>query len=203
MPFITEEIWQALPHSGESLMVASYPSANRAPITETIEQEMETVQKVVSGIRDIKGTQGIAPSKPVNVTVSTPNSTVMRSLRAHEKLIGSLVRINTLTIGDALEQPAQAASTTAMLPGGALIEIRVDLAGVLDVPKEKARIEKRLKEISVQVSQTEQKLANPEFVAKVPSEVLEKTRAKHQEFLAEQQKLSAELRRLDQLRDVP
>jgi valyl-tRNA synthetase len=200
MPFITEELWQALPHTSRvSIMLAPYPTSNGTFINERVEQELESVQKLISGIRDIKGTQGIAPSKPVNVTVATANATIAQSLQKHEKLTRALIRVDHLNIGEGVQHPAHVASTTATLPGGSLIEIGIDLAGVLDVQKEKARVEKRLKDLSSQMEETQKKLANSEFVAKVPREVLEKTRARHQECLLEHEKLSAELTRLGRL----
>ena len=77
------------------------------------------------------------------------------------------------------------------------MDVGVDLAGLIDVGKETARIEKRLKELTALMEQTDKKLSNPDFMAKVPAAVLEKTKAKHQEFLAEREKLSSELRRLE------
>jgi valyl-tRNA synthetase len=199
MPFITEELWQALPHTGDSIMLAPYPTSNGTFINERVEQELESVQKLISGVRDIKGTQGIAPSKPVNVTVATASATIAQSLQKHEKLTRALIRVGHLNIGEGVQHPPHVASTTATLPGGSLIEIGIDLAGVLDVQKEKARVEKRLKDISSQMEETQKKLANSEFVAKVPPEVLEKTRARHQECLLEHEKLSSELTRLGRL----
>jgi valyl-tRNA synthetase len=199
MPFITEELWQALPHTSVSIMLAPYPASNGTFINERVEQELESVQRLISGVRDIKGTQGIAPSKPVNVTVATASATIAQSLQKHEKLTRALIRVDHLNIGEGVQHPAHVASTTATLPGGSLIEIGIDLAGVLDVQKEKARVEKRLKDISSQMEETQKKLANSEFVAKVPREVLEKTRARHQECLLEHEKLSAELTRLGRL----
>jgi len=82
---------------------------------------------------------------------------------------------------------------------GEVIGIGVDLAGQIDVGKETARLERRLKELASQMEQTQKKLANAEFLAKVPPDVLEKTRAKHQEFALERERLSADLQRLRQL----
>jgi len=74
--------------------------------------------------------------------------------------------------------------------------IYVDLAGLIDVAKEKARIEKRLNELAAQIEQDKKKLSNPDFVTKVPPDVLKKTKARHEECRIEHQKLSDELQRL-------
>ncbi len=196
MPFITEEIWQTIPHAGDSVMVAPYPSQNTALIKENIEQEIEGSLKVVEGIREIRGVQVIAPSKELAVTVMTPSYVLEQSLRNYQDLIASLARARTLNIGTDIKHPASAATTSIVFPGGSIVEVGVDLAGLIDVAKEKSRIEKRLKELAAQMEQDERKLSKPEFVTKVPLDVLKKTKARHEECKAEHEKLSVELRRL-------
>jgi valyl-tRNA synthetase len=199
MPFITEEIWQAIPHAGESIMVAPYPSPNKACINEGIEQEIEGSLKVVSSIREIRGIQAIAPSKQLSVTVATPSSVFEQSLRNHKNLIASLAWTSSLTIGTNIKHPDSAAMTSIVFPGGSIVEVGVDLTGLVNVGKEKARIEKRLKELATQMEQDEKKLSKPDFVAKVPPDVLKKTKARYEECRAEHERLSGELRRLGKM----
>ncbi|HZC68351.1 MAG TPA: valine--tRNA ligase [Nitrospirales bacterium] len=196
MPFITEEIWQAIPHAGESIMVAPYPPQEKTFIDEAIEQEIEGSLKVIAGIREIRGAQAIAPSKELSVTVATPSSVFEQSLRNQQTLIASLSTAGTLIIGTDIKHPASAATTSIVFPGGSIVEVGVDLAGLIDVGKEKARIEKRLKELTAQMEQDEKKLSNPDFVAKVPPDVLKKTKVRHEECRAEHAKLTSELQRL-------
>src|SRR2546428_2799777 len=196
MPFITEEIWQAIPHAGESIMVAPYPSQDKTFIDEAIEQEIEGSLKVIAAIREIRGVQAIAPSKELSVTVATPSPAFERSLRNQHALIASLATAGTLVIGTDIKHPASAATTSIVFPGGSIVEVGVDLAGLIDVAKEKSRIEKRLKELVGQMEQDEKKLSKPDFVATVPPDVLKKTKARHEECKAEHEKLSVELRRL-------
>jgi len=196
MPFITEEIWQAIPHAGESIMVAPYPSQDKTFIDEAIEQEIEGSLKVIAAIREIRGVQAIAPSKKLSITVATPSPVFERAFRNQQALIASLATAGTLLIGTDIKHPASAATTSIVFPGGSIVEVGVDLAGLIDVGKEKARIEKRLKELVVQMEQDEKKLSKPDFVAKVPPDVLKKTKARHEECKAEHEKLSVELRRL-------
>ena len=199
MPFITEEIWQALPHTGASIMLAPYPTQNAACINERIEQEIGGSLKVVSSIREIRGVQAIAPSKQLSVTVATPSHGLEQSLGHHHGLIASLARTGMLTIGTGLTHPASAATISVVFPGGAIVEVGVDLAGLIDVGKEQSRIEKRLKELVAQMEQDAKKLSKPDFVAKVPPDVLQKTQARHDECRAEHEKLTAELGRLKEL----
>jgi len=196
MPFITEEIWQTMPHSVESIMVASYPSPDPTLINEDIEHQIASVMSIVSATRAIRSTQGIAPSRPLLVTVTTPTAALTTALRANGALMTSLGKMRDLTIDTDSKPFANGASSSITFPGGSLGAVHVDLTGLIDVVKETARIEKRLKELAVQMEQDEQKLANSDFVAKVPPAVLKKTTARYEECRAERDQLSSELTRL-------
>ncbi len=199
MPFITEEIWQTLPHAGDSIVVAPYPSQSTAFIDEDIEHQIASVTSVVSATRNIRGTQGIAPSRELRVSVATPTAVFKGTLMAHQPLITSLARISDLFIDTTSKPFANGASSSIIFPGGGLGEVHVDLAGLIDVGKENARIEKRLKELAAQMEQDEKKLSKPDFVAKVPPDVLKKTQARYEECRAEHDKLSGELTRLQKM----
>ena len=194
MPFITEEIWQTLPHTGDSVMVAPYPTPNPALIQKTIEEELLPVQRLVSGVRDIRGAQGISPNRKAAVTVRTFDDDTERSLNAHAELIVSLGRLGDLSVGKQTRHPQTAAVNVVTL-GGRTMEVGIVLDG-LDLTKETARIQKRLGELAAQRTQIEGKLSNPEFVSKAPPDVLEKNREKLRAFQTEQEKLSSELARL-------
>jgi valyl-tRNA synthetase len=198
MPFITEEIWQAMPHTGESLMVAQYPFAGDALPNERIEQEVETVQKVITAVRDIRGVQGISPSRKLAGLIQVADDEIAKHLETHRALIMILAGLASLTIGKHLPPPLLAATTSMVFTGGEVGQLYIDLAGIIDLDKETARIEKRLGELTLQIEQTQKKLSNPEFVAKVPPDVLHKTQAKHHEFQQERAKLAAEQQRLRQ-----
>lgn len=118
---------------------------------------------------------------------------------AHQPLIISLARMSDLFIDTTSKPFANGASSSITFPGGGLGEVHVDLAGLIDVDKEKARIEKRLKELTAQMEQDEKKLSKPDFVSKVPPDVLKKTQARHEECRAEHAKLSGELTRLQEM----
>ncbi len=199
MPFITEEIWQAIPHTGDSIMVAPYPTSNTTLINEAIETQIASVTCVISAARNIRGSQGIPPSRELHAAVATPTEVFKNTLNTHKGLITSLARINELVIGTEVKPYLNGASSSVVFPGGSVGVIYVDLAGLIDVGKEKARIEKRLKELAAQMEQDEKKLSKPDFVAKVPPDVLKKTKARHEECRAEHEKLSGELRRLGKI----
>jgi valyl-tRNA synthetase len=201
MPFITEEIWQAIPHAGESVMVASYPTPNTALINEDVERQTQTIQSVVSGVRDMRGVHKAPSFKNLTGIVRVEDALIAHHLEANRLLIMKLAGLSDLTVttaqGDDTQRPAHAATGSIVLPGGQLVEIIVPLpADTMDLAKEITQKEKRLKELTAQLEQDEKKLSNPDFVTKVPPEVLRKTKARHEECRIEHHKLSGELKRL-------
>ncbi len=199
MPFITEEIWQTIPHTGDSIMVAQYPQADSRLEDPAAEREIAIIQSVVSGVRDIRGAHGITLAKKLPALVQADNEALERHFAAHYTTITTLAGLSDLKAGKEVQPPSQAASAAITLPDGGLAQLYVDTAGLIDVGKEKARIEKRLKELTTQMEQDEKKLSKPDFVAKVPPDVLKKTKARHEECKAEHDKLSAELRRFGEM----
>ena len=214
MPFITEEIWQTIkregaplgsappaptPHAGDSLMVAAYPTPNPALIHDPIEGEIKAIQDLVTAVRDLRGVHGIPISRKLSLSVRVAGAEIHRILDAHRRTIMALAGLSTLTFGKDVAGPAEAATGPIIFPGGFAGDLYIDLAGLRDVAKETSQKEKRLKELALRLEQTEKKLSNPDFVAKVPPEVLAKTRAQHQEFRIEHDKLSGELRRLREM----
>src|SRR5256884_4598825 len=94
MLFITEEIWQAIPHTGESIMIAPYPTPNPALINDSIETEIASVTSVVSAVRNIRGSQGIPSSRQLHAAVATPAETFKNTLKTHHNLIASIAGIS-------------------------------------------------------------------------------------------------------------
>jgi len=196
MPFITEEIWQSMPHSGESLAVARYPSPNDTFRNDGIEEEVEILQKVISAVRDIRGAQGIAHGRKLQGVFQVADPQIAKSLEAHRLLLITLAGLADFTLGEQVSPPPLAATATIVFSEGHVGQLDIDLAGLIDLDKETLRIEKRLTELMSQIEQAQKKLSNPEFVAKVPPDVLQKTRAKYQELQQERDKLAAEQTRL-------
>ena len=201
MPFITEEIWQAIPHAGESIMVARYPTMDGAFIDEVVERETEVTLNVIAEVRNMRSVHKAESFKHLSGMVWVEDEVIARHLEAKRPLISKLAGLTDLKIrkmkDKAAELPANAATGSVVLPGGHLLDIAIPLsADTMDIPREITQKEKRLKELTGQLEQDEKKLSNPEFVAKVPPDVLKKTQARHEERRIEHHRLSGELQRL-------
>src|SRR5574341_757597 len=190
MPFITEEIWQRLPHRGDSIMVAPYPKARAKQRDPAAERAMGAVMDVVTAVRNIRGEMRIAPSATLAATLR-PGRDAAELFEANAPLVETLARVR-LTVDTRATRPRNSALAVA---GGA--EIYVDLAGVVDLAAERQRLEKAIKKAGETVGFLTAKLARPEFVQRAPEEVVERERARLVEQEALRAKLTASLTWLD------
>jgi len=175
MPFITEEIWQALP--GErpcaSVMLADYPTGAGIPVDAAGAARMELVMEVVKAIRNIRGEMDVPPGKQIAVVLDCRSAESLSVLQGGERYVRALARVGELTCGVGIERPGQAATQVA-----GDVEILVPLAGLIDVAAEETRLTKEIAKVEKDVELFEKKLANEAFVAKAPPQVLEKDRGK-------------------------
>ena len=182
MPFITEELWQRLPHDGESIMVAVYPKASRTGPDAEAERQMGALIQAVTVIRNIRGEMRISPAQTLTAVVKAAAAEAPL-LRAHAGLIETLARAR-VTIDPAATRPRASALGVA---GNS--EIYVELEGLVDLGAERQRLEKEIKRAADAIAFTRGKLSRPEFTERAPAEIVDKEREK----LAEQEALHAKL----------
>ncbi len=195
MPFITEEIWQRLPHEGDSIMVADYPEVRPKLVDEGAVREMERIKEVITGVRNIRGEMDISPITFVNVILVTEDEEIASSLKEHQGFIKDLARAHEARILVKGERPRAAA--TALADG---VEVFVPIQGVVEDPqREQRRLNKELKRLLNDLELTQRKLANETFLKKAPVEVVNKERGKLEEFSSLKEKLE---RRLDIFKEL-
>jgi valyl-tRNA synthetase len=182
MPFITEDLWQRLPHDGESVMVAAYPKASRTGPDAAAERQMGVLIQAVTTIRNIRGEMRISPAQTLRTTVKAAAADEAL-LREHVVLIETLARAQ-VTIDPRATRPR--ASALGLI--GAT-EIYVELEGLVDLSAERQRLEKEIRRTEEAITFTRGKLARPDFTERAPAEIVEKEREK----LAEQEALRAKL----------
>jgi valyl-tRNA synthetase len=183
IPFLTEELWQQLPHQGETIVRAPYPTVAREWIDQEAEQEMTFVMDVISALRTIRSSFKI------------PNATKLRPhiraaadhaklIQKHRSYIVSLANISEMIIDQKVARPEL--SATAILGE---MEIYVPLEGIIDVEVERTRLTRELTRIQEDVARLEAKLAQRDFLAKAPEDVIEKEQAKRQGLRERESKL--------------
>jgi valyl-tRNA synthetase len=197
MPFITEELWQALPemirsqerkNKAESIMVSVYPIADKRMIDAGIERDMQMVMDLILAIRNIRGEMNIAPSLQINVIVKVETTELGDHLEKSAGYAKTLARIKELRIGVSEAKPRSVA--TAVIAGA---EVYVPLEGVLDLTQERDRLQKEIAKISKDIEVFSAKLSNKNFVDKAPREVVEKDTTKLEEFKVKRNKLEQSL----------
>jgi valyl-tRNA synthetase len=175
IPFVTEEIWQALPGKRPvvTIMQATYPTEIDAKVETQVVKQMELVMEVVRAIRNIRGELEVAPGRKIAVSLDCRSQDSVSALEAGETYIRSLARVETLNIGVGIERPGQSSTQVA-----GDVEVLVPLAGVIDLAEEEARLLKEIAKVQKDLDFFKRKLSNEKFVANAPAEVLEKDRAK-------------------------
>src|SRR5215472_181897 len=191
MPFISEEIWQRLPHAGPSIMVAPFPRPSRRGRDLEAERLMQPVLDIVSAIRAIRSESRIPPSVELTVTLKPGAETTQEILAPVAPLIGALARA-VITVAPEAARPSQSAHALA---GDA--DVFVHLAGVVDLAAERSRLAKEVEKAEKEIAFLEGKLARPDFVERAPAEVVERERGRLAEQRRIREKLSSGLAALE------
>lgn len=192
MPFITEEIWQQLPHEGDSITVASWPLVNPEFHDEMTLETMEKVMEAIKAVRNIRAEVDTPMSKEVDMLMKTNNAHITEQLEANRHYVERFCNTSTLTIQEEIDVPEQAMS--AVITGA---EVFLPLEGLIDFEKEIARLENELEKWQKEVALVQKKLSNQGFVAKAPESVVEAERKKAIEY---QEKYTAVEQRLQELK---
>ena len=175
LPFVTEEIWHALPgqRAVDSIMQADYPLKPLAATDQSIVADMEGVMDVIRAIRNVRGELDVPPGKKIKVVLNCKSDSVVKSITSGQAYIKSLARVENLLVGVAVERPKQASTQVA-----GEVEVMIPLADLINVEEEEARLNKEIEKVQKDVGFFERKLSNEKFVANAPPQVLEKDRGK-------------------------
>ncbi len=174
MPFITEHIWQHLPHTGETLARAPWPTADENLRFPTEEEQMERIMDAIKAVRNMRAEAGVQPNKPCSIHIALDRDDLREAIDTHRAYFEKLAHVEQMEIlpKDA-EKPENASA--AVVPG---MEVYLELKGLIDTEKEKAKIAKEKAAAEADIQRTEKKLSNQGFLAKAPAAVVEKEKAK-------------------------
>lgn len=194
MPFVTETIWEKLPHEGTSLVVADYPTVQTAYNDENAAKGMEVLKELIRSVRNIRSEVNTPLSKPITLLIKTNDSAVNAFLLENTSYIERFCNPEELVIDSEITAPDLAMS--AVLTGA---EIYLPLAGLINIDEEIQRLEKELAKWTGEVKRVQGKLANERFVANAPEKVVEEERAKEKDYLEKQAAVSE---RIESLRTI-
>jgi valyl-tRNA synthetase len=195
MPFITEELWAQMGGRSDQLMLRPWPQLDGLH-NPAAEQEMDWVVRVISTIRAVRSEMNVPPSAQVELMVSGLGEQGRGWAGTHEDLLLRLARLSAIESHASGERIAQAFSHGAvqMVVDGATLVM--PLAGIIDIDKERARLEKEAARVEQEIGKVDRKLSNPDFIAKAAPEVVEENRERRDEWLAAKAKLDEAMQRL-------
>ena len=199
VPFISEALWAELSRVaptrgvdaaqpvGELLIHAEWPQPSPRFEDEAIEARFERFQNIVRAVRDIRAEYNV-PSKPLQAALRT-SPALADELRGLEALLCNLAGLDALEVGAEVERPALAASQV-------LGEVEVYVSGAIDPAKERARLQKQIDKLQGGLRGAEAKLANENFVARAPAEVVEAEKGRVEDLRSQIAALEASLEAL-------
>jgi valyl-tRNA synthetase len=188
MPFVTEEIWQRLPGTQGSIMVADFPEPSEFMADQGAIQEMELVMGLITGVRNIRGEMNIPPSKNINAVAEVPDPSDRDVLGDNTPYIQNLAKVDSVQIESAPSKPE--ASATAVFGRN---QVHVLLEGLIDFEEERKRIRKEMKKVEKEMEGSGKKLSNEAFLEKAPKEIVEGVRERVMEMESKLKKLQQNL----------
>ncbi len=171
MPFITEEIWQHLPHDGESIMISEYPKFDESLCFEAEEKQAEMIMSAVAAIRNRRSEMNVPPSKKAQVIIVTDKCDIFKKGTAYFEKLASAQSVTVQSDKDGIN-----ANSVNIVVDGA--EIFLPLGELVDKDKELDRLNKEKTKLEGEIKRVEGKLNNQGFVAKAPQKVIDEEKEK-------------------------
>jgi valyl-tRNA synthetase len=191
MPFISEEIWQHLPHVGETITLAAWPQFDAAFEAPDAVAEMELLMDIIRTVRNIRAEVNVPMSKKVELLIKPSGAESQTILQRNLDYVQRFCNKSELAVDADLSAPDKA--MTGVVTGA---ELFLPLAGLIDIGQETARLEKELATLHGEVERIEKKLANEGFMAKAPAKVVDEERAKLADYADKRDKVIARLAEL-------
>ncbi|HEY1943582.1 MAG TPA: valine--tRNA ligase [Roseiarcus sp.] len=195
MPFVTEELWaikgEAGPTRTGALALGPWPKAD-FPVDEAAEEELGWVVELISEIRSVRSEMGVPPAALLPLTLVQASDSMMRSAGRWAETIKRLARIAEVRFADSAP-----AGSLQLVVRSAVAALSV--AGVLDVAAEQARLAKEIAKERGEVAKVDAKLANADFVARAPEEVVAENHERREAALARISKMESALQRLNEI----
>ena len=167
MPFVTEEIWQSLPHEGEALMIAAWPQYDASLSFPEEEREMERVMEAIRGIRNRRAEMNVPPSRKAQVYVETAFADAFVQ---GAPFIQRLASASEVKVGERFDLPGAVSIVT---PDAT---VKIPMAELVDLEAERARLTKEKAAVQKQLDSARARLNNEAFTSKAPANVVQTAR---------------------------
>jgi valyl-tRNA synthetase len=201
MPFLTEEIWQTVSplagQTGESIMLAPWPARQPDIIDAESESEIEWLKQIIIAIRTIRSESNIPPATELPVFVVNATELDRERFSRNEAYLGRLAKVSGITVLSGGEAPPASLMTFC-----GDLEIRVPMAGVIDIEAELKRLDKEIDRQRKEVEKLEGKLSNEAFSERAPADIVEAEKHKKAQAEAALTTLSRQRIQIEELRST-
>ncbi|MFH7804269.1 MULTISPECIES: valine--tRNA ligase [unclassified Acinetobacter] len=195
MPYLTEEIWQTLAPklgiTGETIMLAQYPTADESLMNDQAEADMQWLQGLIGAVRNIRGEMGLGNARLLPVLLQNTTEAEKAQITRIEALFKALAKVESITFLADGEQPPLSSSSVV-----GHVSVYVPMKGLIDPKAELGRLQKDLDKVQKQHDQIANKLSNEGFVAKAPAAVVEGEKVKLAEFADQLAKIKANMEQI-------
>jgi valyl-tRNA synthetase len=189
MPFITEEIWQKLPHNGESVMTQPFPQFREAFDNPAAAGKMQDFMELIGDIRSLRAEMNIDPKRRMDACLIVREQEDRGIIERNMPHLLALARLNRVDFCEVV--------TGGWLSGVSKMgSFGIDVRGAIDIGAERARIEKEMAKLEGDIDKVLKKISSHEFVARAPKEIVEENRARYDEMTEKYRKLEINLKRL-------
>lgn len=194
MPFITEEIWQHIPHKGESIVTSTWPEVRAEYNNEQSSKEMQRLVSIIRSVRNVRAEVDTPMSKEIKIMIKANDASIVDELERNKVYLERFCNPETLSIATDLDVPEQAKS--AVVTGA---EIFFPLEGLIDIDAEIDRLKKELDKWNQEVERVQKKLSNDNFVNKAPEHVVQEERDKEKDYLEKQKLVEQRIKELEEV----
>lgn len=192
MPFVTEHIWQNLPHEGESIVTSAWPTVDASFVFEESKDVMEQLVEIIKAVRQSRLEVNTPLSKEIPIKIQAKNETIQQLLKTNQHYLERFCNPSTLEIETQIDIPDKA-MTTVVAAG----EVILPIEGLIDMDKELERLEKDLQKWQKELDRVNKKLSNEIFVNKAPEHVINEEKEKQVKY---QEKYDGVKARIEQLK---
>jgi valyl-tRNA synthetase len=187
-PFITEELWRLTAERPSMLALADWPAID-VPASPEARAEIEWLIELVSGVRSVRTEMNVPAAAKIDLVLSGANAETRERLSRHRESLLTLARLSSSAVADSI--PAGSAQfvvgeATAALP----------LGNVIDLGRERARLEKDIQRAESEIAKIDAKLNNPDFIARAPEDIIDEQKLRRADGASLASRLREALRRL-------
>jgi valyl-tRNA synthetase len=189
MPFITEEIWQKIPHAGDSIMFQKFPAPRKILEFPEAADKMQDLMELIIGIRSLRAEKNIDPKRSLDAILVIHSEQNRNTVADNLQKVRSLARLNKISFSDT--------AAGNQLRGVCRIgEYVLDVHDAINIESEKDRLQKEMGRVQIEIERLTKKIESPDFLSRAPEEIVTENKLRHSELIERYRKLESNLNQL-------